>query len=1063
MKINVAKISSILIFVSLLILVLMISGYGLVPVLAANPYISANLTSAPPGTTITVTGTGFSDNETGITITFAGNTITSGILANSRGNWSGTFTVPYVTLGQYIIGAYGSVTSVGSVVGITFTVINPDISVSPTSGPPGTLATVTGTGFAGNEFITITFEGNTVVTGILVNSQGNWSGSFTIPQESSGDYSISAFGSVTLAIFVPEIDFAVSSPSIVINRTSGSPGTSVTISGSGFAANENITITYDGNPIGGGISANSQGSWNGSFTVPASPSGSHLVDAYGFITPASSVPGLTFIVTPGISTSKISAPPGTSITVTGSGFAANENITITFDGNPAGPAIAANSQGSWTGSLTIPQSSSGTHSIGAYGSTTAASAVTAVTFNISATITINPSNGPPATVITISGSGFGAGETGIIVTYDGKSVASNILANAQGSWSTTFIVPASNSGSHSINAYGAVTQASSVTGVIFIVNPVIKISPASGPPGVSISATGSGFGAGETGINITYDGNPVASGITADAQGNWSSTFTVPPSAAGTHNVQAYGSINQVSSVSGASYRVKSAIFLSPASGYVGETVQVSGFGFAVTGPITLTYDDISISLSGASTDANGSFVKSFTIPKSIAGDHTITVVDWQQNSAAATFTMSSTPPPIPTPLSPTDGSRVGLLGGNAPTFKWSNVTDPSGVTYSLQVDTNPNFPSPVIEKTNIPTNQYTLSATEALPLGTYYWRVQAINGASSQSAWSQPFLLKSGLLAAWTLILIIIIIIAVVGVGIYFFLHTRARKPAAIKAPEVVVPQVVTGQWRAIEPEEATQERQLPWRLSLPEPPKGAKTFSSEDQARLKVIIDFAQSLPLVRPSYNVEWLLDLIETGMGIQITTQVYTQLFKGELVVRYEPAWIRHPAYQDLTTLLKGQHILQELEAYIDAVNGCAADVVSLLQQIYRDAVTEIPTDFVERKGWDFISAVYTDAMNWFIGKSLSDPSERDYISKSGDADLGPEKRWLCGVEATSFAGEIILADNDQELGRLRALHLRLRRTWRNNNQARQVSATITRLDMEQGRLLGFFSQFGQLKR
>jgi len=197
---------------------------------------------------------------------------------------------------------------------------------------------------------------------------------------------------------------------------------------------------------------------------------------------------------------------------------------------------------------------------------------------------------------------------------------------------------------------------------------------------------------------------------------------------------------------------------------------------------------------------------------------------------------------------------------------------------------------------------------------------------------------------------------------------------------------------------------------------------------------------------------------------MSTPGYEQLLKGELQVRYEPAWVHHPAYQDLTTLLKGQSVLQDLNAFVDAVDRCASESISLLQQIYRDAITEVPPDFLERGGWEFISAVYADAMSWFGGKYLRDPSERDYtIKPRGGPDEAVEERWLCGEEATSFAGELILAPDDKEALRFQALHLKLRRTWRNSSQARQVAAMTTQLEMQRSRLLNVFSQLGRLKR
>ena len=783
---------------------LIILGANSVPVQAANATISISPNSGLPGTLISVTGSGFSANETGIRITFDGSAVTSGISANSLGNWSGTFTIPTPTIGLHAVSAYGSITPYGVVPNVVFTLVNPSLSISPASGPPGTLVNVTGYGFAAGETsITITFDGNPVGSVIAANSLGNWSGTFIVPTSTSGAHSVSAYGSVTLAGFVPSVLFTEPNRILAINPRSGPPGTVITVTGSGFGTYEmGITMTFDGSPIASAVSADAQGNWSGTFTVPASPSGSHSVSAYGSVTPTSSIPGITFVVNPTVVVSPTNRPPGNTITVTGSGFGAGETgVTITFDDNPVASGISANSLGNWSGTFTVPASPSGPHSISAYGSVTLAGSLPGVTFVVNPNIDVSPTSGPPGSSVTVTGSGFGGGETGITITFDNKPAAPGISANSLGNWSGTFTVPASSSGSHSISAYGSFTLAGSLPGVAFMVNPNIAVNSTNGIPGSSVTVIGSGFAAGETGITITFDGNQVASGISANSQGNWRGTFTVPASSLGSHTVRAGGSITQAVSLGGTNFGVTPGITLNPASGYVGGTVQISGSGFAANSPLTFTYDDNEIPAEGATTDATGSFVKSFVAPKSKAGNHTVSVTDGQRNSAKATFNMDSTPPPVPVPLSPGDGARLGILGDITPTFTWSTVADPSGVIYTLQVDTFSDFSQPVLDKTDIPTSHYTLTATEALPRGQYYWRVKAIDGASNESPWSQVRLLKAGLMPLWALVLIIVVGIAAVGGGVYFgLLRPRARRREVVAVPEIAVPQIVTGQWREIE-----------------------------------------------------------------------------------------------------------------------------------------------------------------------------------------------------------------------------------------------------------------------
>jgi N-acetylneuraminic acid mutarotase len=88
---------------------------------------------------------------------------------------------------------------------------------------------------------------------------------------------------------------------------------------------------------------------------------------------------------------------------------------------------------------------------------------------------------------------------------------------------------------------------------------------------------------------------------------------------------------------------------------------------------------------------------------------------------------VDTTPPPYPTPLSPKNGS---FTNNNKPTFDWSNVTDPSGVRYVLQVDNNADFTSPEVNASGLEATEFTLATS--LPDGLYHWRVGAVDGANN-------------------------------------------------------------------------------------------------------------------------------------------------------------------------------------------------------------------------------------------------------------------------------------------------------------------------------------------
>jgi len=89
--------------------------------------------------------------------------------------------------------------------------------------------------------------------------------------------------------------------------------------------------------------------------------------------------------------------------------------------------------------------------------------------------------------------------------------------------------------------------------------------------------------------------------------------------------------------------------------------------------------------------------------------------------------------PPAPSAVSPADGAAV-----TQPfTISWTAVSDPSGiVAYNWQVSSSSAFTSSLLQNS---TSGATQASVSGLADGTYFWRVQAVNGAFEQGAWSQP------------------------------------------------------------------------------------------------------------------------------------------------------------------------------------------------------------------------------------------------------------------------------------------------------------------------------------
>ena len=119
----------------------------------------------------------------------------------------------------------------------------------------------------------------------------------------------------------------------------------------------------------------------------------------------------------------------------------------------------------------------------------------------------------------------------------------------------------------------------------------------------------------------------------------------------------------------------------------------------------------------------------------------------------------------------------MGIIGKATPKFEWSAVSDDSGVHYRLQIATSDDFvaSSLVASATGLTETSYTLNATEALPQGTYYWTVQAVDGAQNESPWTEPHSFRIGLLPLWAFILVIVAVVVLLGALIRALLGRRA------------------------------------------------------------------------------------------------------------------------------------------------------------------------------------------------------------------------------------------------------------------------------------------------
>jgi len=478
---------------------------------------------------------------------------------------------------------------------------------------------------------------------------------------------------------------------------------------------------------------------------------------------------------PSITVSPSSGVPGEEVRVRGYNFTANEWVDIYYDGDLI-DEIQTDDDGDfpWV-TFTLPESYAGVHKVRAQLNSTN---YVEDDFTVKPGLTVSPEEGPVGTNVTVKGLGFAANETNIEVRYylDGNytTVASNISANATGSWQRSFLIPSSAEGSRKIDAKGDSSGFAAVKDASFEVKPGISLDRTSGSLGQNITMTGSGFGAGERDITILFSGQPVRTGIRADNTGYWQEDFVVPHMPKGAHNVTAEGESTPQSAIGRLSFNITPGLVLSPDEGHVDMDLTVTGGGFPINDDVVVKYEGSQQSTT--STNSSGSFTVVFPVPESQHGERAVTAEDNAGNSAAAIFTLESDPPGTPELNSPADGSRLGFIWNVRPTFNWSGVTDESGVYYSLQIARSPNvtaggFADPVRSITGIVSTNYTLNATQALPYGTYYWIVQAVDRAGNAGDWTVARSLRTGALPLWAFILIIVVAVAGGGTAVYFLI----------------------------------------------------------------------------------------------------------------------------------------------------------------------------------------------------------------------------------------------------------------------------------------------------
>lgn len=683
------------------------------PAQAAVGTISISPTSGRGGTIVDLNGSGFTAGSN-YEVRFGSFVVMTGVVS-ATGTITTSFEVPPTPRGTALVSVVTGAPDTSNT--LTF-IIAPQITVDTTSGRVGSLVNMTGAGFAATATIRVFFDSNVILT-----TNSNLNGSFTsvsvtVPATSYGPHSISAHDGTG---FSPSTTFIVT-PSVSVNPLPQVGGVETAVSGAGFAANSSITITIDGVGVAHDpIFTNAAGSFTvPKFFVPSLTRGMHTLMAADSAFHTASI---TFTTLQNMVVTPQSGSSGAAVKVTGSGFGTNRTISITYNGiaistSPA--VVTTDTSGTFTTNLVIPAGSSGDNVLEASDGVVSAKAV----FTVIPSVSIEPNRGTVGSDIVVRGTSFSSGAP-VSILYDDKAVSTGVV-DAGGAFLATFKAPSSPAGNHVVT----ITSGTRTLTLNFTITASIKLNAASGFVGSDIVVAGTGFAA-NANIIVRYDELQAAS-MRSDAAGVFSVSFKAPPSKIGNHSITATDLTNNVS----ATFAISPTFTISPTSGNVGTVVTAVGTGFDAAKQVTVRYDNTQASQ--ITTDSGGTFFATFTVPSSRGGNHVISATDGT-TSQSAVFALDSMPPAVPTLLQPVLNTKAEPL----PSLSWTPVTDPSGITYVLEIATDATFSNVILQKTGLTDSGYTLSEEEKLePVSRqkpYTWRVKTIDGASNESPWSSP------------------------------------------------------------------------------------------------------------------------------------------------------------------------------------------------------------------------------------------------------------------------------------------------------------------------------------
>jgi hypothetical protein len=320
--------------------------------------------SGTVGSQATVSGSGFAATSA-VTITI-GTTSVGTATTDSNGVFTAaSITIPSVAGGNFTITARDAANNSATA---PFTV-TPRMSVTPTTGVYEDTITASGSGFLpGRELGFIFYRSSALYYDfpetVIIAADGTFSANLSILFVPAGSWSVKAH-------YTNSVDFEASASvnvtaKIVVTPVSGVKGDQINILGYGFTANKTITLKYNNAILPTTLlTTDSNGYFVLAISLPGGAAGTYVLEATdGSNTGKTDFTTLSAASLTPVTTAGAPGHVGLEVTVIGTGFKPNTDVTIRFDGTQVQLATARTaSDGSFSAFFAIPAIEKGEKSI----------------------------------------------------------------------------------------------------------------------------------------------------------------------------------------------------------------------------------------------------------------------------------------------------------------------------------------------------------------------------------------------------------------------------------------------------------------------------------------------------------------------------------------------------------------------------------------------------------------------------------------------------------------------------------------------------------------------------